>query len=178
MKPLSSKVSQVEEGIFQVLNEKKNERIKQGGKVYNFSVGTPDFKPAQHIMDAVSEACKKPENFKYALADLPELTDAVIERFDKRYGVTLQPEEITSVYGSQEGMAHIGFCMFDPGDVVLVPNPGYPVFGIGPELMGAKAVTYPLYKENHFLPDFDDIPEARTHKSASTNLSIQDLPLH
>lgn len=157
MKPLSSKVSQVEEGIFQVLNEKKNERIKQGGKVYNFSVGTPDFKPAQHIIDTVVEAAKKPENFKYALSDLPQLIEAVRERFDKRYGVQLKPEEITSVYGSQEGIAHIGLCMFDPGDVVLVPNPGYPIFEIGPALTGAKVETYDLIEEKGYLPNLSSI---------------------
>lgn len=157
MKPLSSKVSQVEEGIFQVLNEKKNERIKQGGKVYNFSVGTPDFKPAQHIIDTVVEAAKKPENFKYALSDLPQLIEAVRERFDKRYGVQLKPEEITSVYGSQEGIAHIGLCMFDPGDVVLVPNPGYPIFEIGPALVGAKVETYDLIEEKGYLPNLSSI---------------------
>ncbi len=157
MKQLSSKVSQVEEGIFQVLNEKKNEKIKQGGKVYNFSVGTPDFKPAQHIIDAVVDACKKPENFKYALADLPQLTEAVIERFEKRYNVLLTSDEITSVYGSQEGIAHIGFCMFDPGDVVLVPNPGYPIFEIGPALTGARVETYDLIEDKGYLPDLSTI---------------------
>ncbi len=60
-----------------------------------------------------------------------------------------------SMYGSQEGMAHIALVMCDPGDVVLVPNPGYPVFGMGPQLMGAKVETYPLYEENNFIPDFE-----------------------
>ena len=86
-----------EEGIFQVLNEKKNELERQGRKVYNLSVGTPDFKPQQRIIDAVVSAAGKPENYKYALRDLPELTDAVISRYQKRYGVQLEPEEIMSV---------------------------------------------------------------------------------
>ena len=82
----ADRMKDFEEGIFQVLNEKKNELEAQGRKVYNLSVGTPDFKPAQYIIDAVVEAAKKPENYKYALADLPELTEAVIHRFRKRYG--------------------------------------------------------------------------------------------
>ena len=73
----ASRLDSFEEGIFATLNDKKNELVKAGRKVYNMSVGTPDFKPAQHIMDAVSEAASKPENYKYALADLPELLDAV-----------------------------------------------------------------------------------------------------
>lgn len=175
MKPLSSKVSQVEEGIFQVLNEKKNERIKQGGKVYNFSVGTPDFKPAQHIVDAVVEACKKPENFKYALADLPELTQAVIHRYQTRYQVAIKPEEIMSVYGSQEGIAHIGLSLIDEGDIVLVPDPGYPIFAIGPALAGAKLATYELKEENDYLPDLDAIGKQYGHKA---KLMIVSYPLN
>lgn len=144
-----------EEGIFQVLNEKKNERLAQGKKVYNLSVGTPDFKPAQHIMDAVAEAARKPEYYKYSLADLPELTQSVINRFRKRYGVELEPDEIMSVYGSQEGITHIGMTLCDPGDGVLVPNPGYPIFAIGPSLAGARLVSYDLTEENGYLPDLD-----------------------
>lgn len=149
----ADRMKDFEEGIFQVLNEKKNERIAQGKKVYNLSVGTPDFKPAQHIMDAVAEAAKKPENYKYSLADLPELTQSVINRFQKRYGVDLEPDEIMSVYGSQEGITHIGMTLCNPGDGVLVPNPGYPIFSIGPSLADARLIPYDLTEENGYLPD-------------------------
>lgn len=151
----ATRMKDYEEGIFQVLNEKKNELLEQGRTVYNLSVGTPDFEPAKHIIDAVVEAAKEPENYKYALADLPELTQSVIERFRKRYGVQLSSEEIMSVYGSQEGITHIGLSLCDAGDVVLVPNPGYPIFAIGPSLAGAKLVTYDLVPENNYLPNLD-----------------------
>ncbi|MBO5292911.1 MAG: aminotransferase class I/II-fold pyridoxal phosphate-dependent enzyme [Lachnospiraceae bacterium] len=155
----ADRMKEFEEGIFQVLNEKKEALLKEGRKVYNFSVGTPDFQPAPHIMEAVAEAAKKPENYKYALADLPELTESVIQRFRKRYGVELRPEEITSVYGSQEGIAHIGLSLCNDRDVVLVPNPGYPIFEIGPSLAGAEVVGYDLVEENQYLPKLDEIPE-------------------
>ncbi len=151
----ADRMKDFEEGIFQVLNEKKNERLAQGKKVYNLSVGTPDFKPAEHIVDAVVKAAQKPENYKYSLADLPELTQSVINRFQKRYGVELKPDEIMSVYGSQEGITHIGMTLCNPGDGVLVPNPGYPVFAIGPSLAGARLVPYDLTEENGYLPDLD-----------------------
>ena len=83
----ASRLDSFEEGIFSTLNDKKNELLRAGRKVYNMSVGTPDFKPAQHIIDAVSEAASKPENYKYALADLPELLDAVSNHYAERYGV-------------------------------------------------------------------------------------------
>ncbi len=153
----ADRMKDFEEGIFQVLNEKKNERLAQGKKVYNLSVGTPDFKPAEHIVDAVVKAAQKPENYKYSLADLPELTQSVINRFRKRYGVELKPDEIMSVYGSQEGITHIGMTLCNPGDGVLMPNPGYPIFAIGPSLAGARLIPYDLTKENGYLPDLDAI---------------------
>jgi LL-diaminopimelate aminotransferase len=164
-----------EEGIFQVLNEKKQQVEAQGRKVYNFSVGTPDFKPAQHIVDAVCEAASKPENYKYALQDLPELTEAVIKRYRTRYGVELAEQEIMSVYGSQEGIAHIGLSLVDEGDVVLVPDPGYPIFAIGPELAGAELVTYELRPENDFLPDLERIARAYGKKA---KVMIVSYPLN
>ena len=148
-----------EAGIFQVLNEKKDEAERQGRTIYNLSVGTPDFPPAAHVVEAVVKASAKPENYKYALIDIPELIEAVQTRYKKRYGVTLQKDEIMSVYGSQEGIAHICLSLCDPGDVVLMPNPGYPIFGIRPSLAGAEVVTYDLKEEDHYLPDLDGMAE-------------------
>lgn len=155
----ATRMESFEEGIFQILDEKKKELLAQGKTVYNLSVGTPDFKTAQHIMDAVSNAALKPENYKYALADLPELTESVVDRFKKRYQVKLTADEIMSVYGSQEGITHIGLSLCNPGDVVLVPNPGYPIFTVGPSLADADLITYDLLPENNYLPDLDNMDE-------------------
>ena len=171
----AERMKDFEEGIFQVLNEKKEEAQKQGKKIYNLSVGTPDFPPAEHVMKAVAEAAAKPENFKYALIDIPELIDAVQKRYETRYQVKLEENEIMSVYGSQEGIAHICLSLCDPGDIVLVPNPGYPIFGIGPSLAGAKIVTYDLTQENNYLPDLDSIDEAIL---AKTKCMIVSYPLN
>lgn len=161
----AARMRDYEEGIFQLLNEKKEEMEKKGKKVYNLSVGTPDFKPAAHIMEAVTEAAKIPENYKYSLKVLPELEQAVITRFRNRYHVLLKETEITGVYGSQEGIAHIGLSLCNPGDVVLVPNPGYPIFSVGPSLAMAKLVTYDLTEENHYLPDLKKIDEETCRKA-------------
>lgn len=154
----AKRMDNFEEGIFQVLNEKRFALEEAGRKVYNLSVGTPDFPVPEHIMNAVVEAAKKPENYKYALRDLPEMIEAVKQRYQNRYGVSLSDEEITSVYGSQEGITHIALPLCDPGDLVLVPNPGYQIFSIGPELCGAKIVTYDLIEEKGYLPDLSAIP--------------------
>lgn len=171
----ASRMQEFEEGIFQVLNEKKNELEQKGKKVYNLSVGTPDFKPQQCIMDAVTAAAGKAENYKYALTDLPELTEAVIHKFKKRYHVTLTPEEITSVYGSQEGIAHIGLSLCNPGEVVLVPDPGYPIFGIGPMIAEAEVVPYELTPEHNYLPVLDEIPKTLTDR---TKFMIVSYPMN
>ena len=95
----ADRMKQFEEGIFQVLNEKRFELLAQGRTVYNLSVGTPDFEVPEHIREAVIKAAADPENYKYALRDLPQLTQAVIDRFHKRYQVELEPDEIMSVDG-------------------------------------------------------------------------------
>ena len=147
-------------GIFNVLDEKRREREAAGKKVYNLSIGTPDFSPAPHVMEALSQAARKPEDYRYALSERPELLEAVQNWYRRRYQVELARDEIMAVYGSQEGIAHIGWAICDPGDVVLVPDPGYPIFEMGPMLCGAKTVRYPLLPENHYLPDLSAIDPA------------------
>ena len=155
----SEMVNGFKTGIFATLNEKKEELIKEGRKVYNLSVGTPDFKPAPHVMKAMQDACKDPENYKYALADLPELLKAVQYRYEKRFGVRVENDEIMSVYGSQECMAHIGMVFCNPGDTILVPNPGYPMFEMSGIMAKANLEYYTIKEENGYLPDLDHIPE-------------------
>ena len=110
-------------------------------------------------MEAVSRAAQDPENYKYSLKELPELICAVQEFYRRRFGVELMEDEIMSMYGSQEGMAHISWALCNPGDLVLVPNPGYPIFKAGPLLCDARVWEYPLLEENGFLPKLDEIPE-------------------
>lgn len=154
------RMDQFQAGIFNVLDDKKKAVEAAGRKVWNLSIGTPDFQPAPHVMAALVEAAKKPENYQYALTEKPELLEAVQGWYRHRYGVELAREEILSIYGSQEGLTHIGLAICDPGDVVLCPNPGYPIFEMGPALCGAKIVHYDLLPENGYLPDLDAIDPA------------------
>ena len=155
----SKKSSQIEGGIFNILNDKKKELLNKGMKVYNFSIGTPDFQPAPHIMEAMQDACKDPQNYKYAIDDKPELVQAMADYYKNRFGVTLAEDEIMTVYGSQEGMTHLGWAICDPGDLVLVPNPGYPIFSIGPMFCDAEIYEYPIYPEDNYMLKFENIPE-------------------
>ena len=173
----SEKAEQLDAGIFAVLNEKKNELVKQGRTIYNLSVGTPDFPPMPHIMEAVSEAAKRPENYKYALSELPELLDAVQSFYQKRFGVQLEADEIMTMYGSQEGMAHIAWALCNPGELVLVPNPGYQIFSAGPRLCDAEVWEYPLLEEHQFLPQLDEIPEEIARRARSMVVSYPANPI-
>lgn len=171
----SNMMNEFKQGIFGALNEKKEELLKQGRKVYNLSVGTPDFKPAPHVMEAMQKACSVPENYKYSLADLPELLEAVQFRYKKRFGVEIDTDEIMSVYGSQEAMAHIGLIFCNPGDKILVPDPGYPMFEMSGIMAKADVCYYSLEEKNHFLPDLDSIPEEILKK---TKYMIVSYPLN
>ena len=171
----SGMINDFKQGIFGALNDKKEELVRAGRKVYNLSVGTPDFKPAPHVMKAMQDACADPENYKYSLADLPELLEAVKYRYKKRFGVDITTDEVMSVYGSQEAMAHIGLIFCDPGDVILVPNPGYPMFEMSGIMAKADVRYYTIEEKNGYVPDLDSIPEETLKK---TKYMIVSYPLN
>ena len=165
------------EGIFTTLANIKKERIKEGKTVYDLSVGTPDFVPDRHVMEALIEAAQYTENYKYAISDSDELIDAVIKWYKRRYGVELEKDEITSLYGSQEGLSRVALTICNPGDVVLVPNPGYPIFEIGPFLNEAKIEYYELREENNYLIDFASIPEETAKAAKAIIVSYPANPI-
>ena len=171
----SSLINDFKPGIFGALNERKEQLLRAGRKVYNLLVGTPDFRPAPHVMKAMQEACGKAENYKYSLADMPELLEAVQYRYEKRFGVYIGTDEVMSVYGSQEAMAHIGMVFCDPGDVILVPNPGYPMFEMSGIMAKADVQYYNIEEKNGYLPDLDSIPEAVLKR---TKYMIVSYPLN
>lgn len=162
-------------GIFNILDEKKNELLKAGKTIFNLSVGTPDFEPDKHVIDALVHSAQNPTDWKYSLGDLPELLTAISDYYKCRFNACLSADEIVSVYGSQEGLTHIGFSLCNKDDIVLVPNPGYPIFEIGPFLSGAKIEYYPLLPENNYLPDLNSIPKEILNK---TKFMIFSYPMN
>lgn len=139
--------------VFASLNNKLLALKAQGKTIYNMSVGTPDFKPYDHVVEALTQAAQDPEMWKYALRDLPELKQAVCDYYERRFGVSgITPSMVQSCNGTQEGMGHLGLALLDPGDTILVPDPCYPVFEAGAKIADAKLEYYPLVAEHNYLP--------------------------
>lgn len=139
--------------VFASLNNKLLALKAQGKTIYNMSVGTPDFKPYDHVIEALTQAAQNPEMWKYSLRDLPELKQAVCDYYERRFGVSgITPSMVQSCNGTQEGVGHLGLALLDPGDTILVPDPCYPVFEAGAKIADAKLEYYPLVAEHNYLP--------------------------
>lgn len=165
------------EGIFSRLAEMKRQKIEAGEEVVDLSIGAPNIPPAQHILDALCEAAADKNNYIYAINDQKELLEAAAQWYQRRYGVTLDPEtEICSLLGSQEGLAHIAMSIVDEGELVLVPDPCYPVFADGPLLAGAELYYMPQRKENGYIIDLSEIPEDVARRARFMIVSYPNNP--
>jgi len=165
------------EGIFSKLLAVKSARLAAGKSVLDLSVGAPNIPPASHIMRVIAETVTDPKNYVYAISDTEELLNAVSAWYARRYGVALDPKtEITSLLGSQEGLAHIALTVADEGDVILVPDPCYPVFGDGPLIAGAKLHFMPMRPENDFIIDLREIPAEAAKRAKLMVVSYPNNP--
>ena len=174
---LAKKMDNFGESIFSSLAAIKNKRLAEGKPVYDFSVGTPNIPPAQHILDTIAREAADPKNYVYAINDLPELQDAVQVWYKRRYGVDLDPRtEVTSLLGSQEGLAHITLAFADQDDIILVPDPCYPVFGDGPLIASAKLHYMPMLEENDYIIQLQDIPTDVAKKAKMMIVSYPNNP--
>ena len=131
-----------------------------GADVVTFGIGDPDIPTPQPIIDRLLTASQHPPNHRYPETDgLPEMRRAIAEWYEKRFGVKLDPDtEVLPLIGAKEGIGHAAFCFLDPGDLALVPDPAYPVYGVGTMFAGAESYLMPLYESNGWLPELDAIP--------------------
>lgn len=165
------------EGIFSTLLEIKRQKAERGETVIDLSVGTPNIPPADHIREALCQAAANPKNYIYAINDQTALLSAVAQWYERRYGIVLNPKtEICSLLGSQEGLAHIAMSIVDEGDVVLVPDPCYPVFADGAQLVGGELYYMPQKKENGYLIQLDQIPKDVAEKAKFMIVSYPNNP--
>lgn len=153
----SKRMNHFPESIFTTLAKKAAQRKQAGLEVFDFSTGTPNIPPTKRIREVLSKAALEPNNYVYAISDLPALIEAVIIWYQRRYNVNINEHEVCSLLGSQEGLSHLAMTLINEGDTVLVPNPSYPVFKDGPLIAGARIIDMPLLEENNYLIDFDAI---------------------
>ncbi|MDD4146703.1 MAG: aminotransferase class I/II-fold pyridoxal phosphate-dependent enzyme [Clostridia bacterium] len=173
----SNRMEQFGESIFSNLLEIKRKRLKDGVPVIDLSIGAPNIPPAKHILEALCTAATDARNYIYAINDQTALLEAVSFWYKKRYGVDLNPQtEVCSLLGSQEGFLLIPMTILNEGDLVLVPDPCYPIFADGPRLAGAQLYYLPQKKENDYLLQLQDIPENIARKAKLMILSYPNNP--
>lgn len=160
--------------IEQAIADKK----AQGVDVISLGIGDPDLPTPGHIIEEAVKELHNPANHQYpATAGLPAYRQAVADWYGRRFGITLDPQkEVVSLIGSKEGIAHLPWCYVDPGDIVLVPDPGYPVYEGGTILAGGEPYYLPLTAENSFLPDLAAIPAAVARKAKIIFINYPNNP--
>lgn len=173
----ANRMNQFGEGVFSRLAVMRKNRLAQGKEVYDLSIGAPNIPPTKRIMEVMAEAVMKPANYVYAINDTHQLLEAVAQWYKRRYDVELNPEiEICSLLGSQDGLSHIALSILDPGDIMLVPDPCYPIFADGPRIAGAELYYMPLQKENDYVIQLQDIPEEIARKAKFMLVSYPNNP--
>ncbi|WNY24840.1 LL-diaminopimelate aminotransferase [Methanolapillus millepedarum] len=147
--------------LFASIDEAKKAMIDKGVDVIDLGVGDPDRPTPPHIVESMVNAVRDPKNHQYpSYVGLPEFRAAVAEWMKKTRNVTIDPKtQVLTLLGSKEGVAHVPFAFINPGDVVLCPNPGYPVYTIGTKFACGVPYEMPLLSKNNFLPDYDAIPK-------------------
>ena len=157
---LSDRVDRLPPYLFARISQLIAEKRAQGVDVISFGIGDPDLPTPAHILDALKRAADDPANHRYPETEgLPELRASMAGWYRRRHGVELDPaREVVSLIGSKEGIGHLPLCVVDPGDVVLVTDPGYPVYEVGAMFAGAELVRLPLREEDGWLPRLDEVP--------------------
>ena len=146
--------------IFARVGQRITELRAQGLDVIRLDIGSPDMPPAPHILEALHRSADDPTHHSYAgYFGIPEFRQAIADYYARRFNVTLDPDrQVLPLIGSKEGIYNLAFAFVDPGDIVLVPDPGYPTYQAGALLAGGVLYTLPLRAENDFLPDLSAIP--------------------
>ncbi|MCP9446854.1 MAG: LL-diaminopimelate aminotransferase [Nitrospira sp.] len=147
--------------LFAAIDKMKQEAIARGVDIINLGIGDPDLPTPAPIIDSLAQAAKNPKHHQYpSYEGMLAFRAAVADWYKRRFHVTLNPvDEVLTLIGSKEGIGHVPLAFVDPGDIVLVPSPGYPVYPVGTSFAGGVAHIMPLTKANGFLPDLDAIPK-------------------
>ena len=174
----SQRLSQLPPYVFVEIDRKKKDAIRRGIDIIDLGVGDPDLPTPQHIRDAMKKAIEESKYHRYPFGPgLLEFRKAIARWYKVRFGVELDAEsEIHAVIGSKEGIGHIHLAFVNPGDVVLCPEPAYPVYNIGTIYAGGTPYFMPLLEENNFLPDLDSVPDEVIKKTKMVFINYPNNP--
>jgi LL-diaminopimelate aminotransferase len=175
---LSKRLEKLPPYLFVEINNKIAKKKAQGIDVISFAIGDPDIPTPPHIIDRLCSEAKITTNHRYPeTSGLPELCLAISEWYHKRFGVSLDPnKEVLPLIGSKEGIGHLSFCYIDQGDIAIVTDPGYPVYGISTSLAGGEPFYIPLKEENNYLPILESIPKTVLEKAKLLWLNYPNNP--
>ena len=175
---LSERMKKIPPYLFAEIDAMKNRKIQEGINVIDFGVGDPDLPTPQHIVEAMKSAVEKVERQKYpSYEGMLKFRESVANFYKRRKGVKLDPErEVIALIGSKEGIAHLPLAFVNRDDIVLVPDPGYPVYYGSTLLADGRPYEMPLKEENNFLPDLESIPDDIARKAKIMFLNYPNNP--
>lgn len=175
---LANRVEALPPYLFAEISKKIAAKRAEGHDIVTFAIGDPDIPTPQHILDSLHRAADDPANHRYPESEgLPELRQSIADWYDRRFEVKFDPfKETLPLIGSKEGIAHMALCLIDPGDVALVPDPGYPVYEIGTMFAGGTSYRLPCTREGGWKPDFDAIPKDVAAKAKAIWLNYPNNP--
>ncbi|SDY87723.1 LL-diaminopimelate aminotransferase [Bacillus sp. 166amftsu] len=175
---LATRMKAFQSSIFSELAAYKKEKIAAGHKMIDLSIGNPDMPPADIVREAMVHTASGKENYGYTLSGIQEFHESVTEYYDNNHHVKLDPNnEVLLLMGSQDGLVHLPMVFANPGDLILVPDPGYTAYETGIQMAGAKPYFMPLKKENDFLPKLQDIPEEIAKQAKMMILNFPGNPV-
>jgi LL-diaminopimelate aminotransferase len=175
---LAQRLKQLPPYLFAEIDRLKAQVAARGIDVIDLGVGDPDLPTPPHIIRRLQKAAEDPANHQYpSYSGMDDFKVSVARWYRRRFGVELDPaNEVVSLIGSKEGIAHMPLAFIDPGDVVLVPDPGYPVYQAGTVFAGGVPYTFPLTKDRGFLPDLSALDEGICHKAKMLFLNYPNNP--
>ena len=164
--------------LFAAIDEMKKKAIARGVDIINLGIGDPDLPTPAPIVERMRQEAGNPKHHQYpSYEGMLSFRQAVADWYKRRFGVSLDPaDEVLALIGSKEGIGHVPLAFVDPGDVVLVPSPGYPVYPVGTSFAGGTSYMMPLTKANHFLPDLQAIPRDVARKAKLMFLNYPNNP--
>ena len=174
----SKRLDSLGASVFSEMDNLRRELEQAGKHLINLSIGSPDRAPALEIRKILSQAVLDDSQYGYTLTRGTEnFRRACAEWYLDRFGVSLNPEtEVLPLMGSQDGLAHIFLAYIDPGDIALIPDPGYPIYTAGLMLAGGEKIAVPLLEENGFLPDLRQINPDLARKAKLMFLNYPNNP--